>query len=115
MEGNVQAAEEREKPLKNRAIRRHNFPRLKRWKVSRKGNEFIRAGRWVVTIYSNDKHWSVAIIDRWEEREPIYSKLPYFSSSAAKLAAFDRLERLNKIPRASESLAPAEHPNVPAT
>lgn len=50
MEGSIESAESREKDFKNRIMRKRNFLK-KKWKVSKKGNLFIRYRGKSITIY----------------------------------------------------------------
>jgi hypothetical protein len=76
----------RERELKARAGRRQRWL-TRRWRVSRKGNPFIRAhGHHVVIVRNSAGRWTYCLDGRWSP-----SILAYTTLEGAKLAAFDAI------------------------
>jgi hypothetical protein len=90
MEGDYIGPRRRERAIRNAAARRRKWPFRKGWRMSRKGNPFIRANGFVVTAYPSNGAWRFWLQCPSEERSwP--SKYDYPSEDAAKLAAFDAI------------------------
>lgn len=68
--------------LKNRSQRRQNFPRLKSWKTSSKGNRHIDYLDHRILIVTRQGGYGLKIDDRW-------GKLTFPSEREAMLRAFD--------------------------
>ena len=88
MEGNVEAARERERDLKNRMARQESF--LKReWRRSKNGNQYLRIRGHVLVLYklANGGGWKYAIDSR-------FAGGVFGSREKAILAAFQALDRL---------------------
>ncbi|MCB1100654.1 MAG: hypothetical protein KDN22_34145 [Verrucomicrobiae bacterium] len=80
--------------LRNRAQRRNNFPRLKSWKMSTRGNEWINyLGHHVVVICWSDGSFRLRI-------DGELGKLTFADVVAAKRRAFDVvIRRVEQTPR----------------
>ncbi len=88
MEGNIDAAKQRERDMKNKSQRKEKFLNRK-WKTSRNGNTYIKIKDHIVVLYcrKSDGVWKYSIdnkfcIEIFENRE------------AAKEAAFEALEQI---------------------
>lgn len=93
MEGNIEAARQREAEMKNAQARRIKFTQRK-WKRSVKGNEYLKIEGHIIVIYAfngNDSRkrssWKFSI-----DKE--FSKMSYMTREEAMSAAFDELERV---------------------
>ena len=90
MEGDIEGARSREKEFKNRQSRRISFFRRK-WRVSRKGNEFLKIDGHVIVIYplqkNNSQKWGFSIDNE-------YSNIFYPTREHALGAAFDKIEEI---------------------
>jgi hypothetical protein len=94
MEGSLARAESRERSMKNATRRRLNFPHLKRWKVSRKGNWTIRYDGYRVTLFKKSEWWGGVITDELTQVET-WARRQHESLIKAQLAAFDTIMRLS--------------------
>lgn len=92
MENDYEAAERRDKTMRNEARRRSNFP-SRVWKTSQKGNEYINLDGFNVTIFSKGGRFK-AVISRPFVVERHFSRRGYQTATKAKLAAFDEVQRL---------------------
>lgn len=88
MEGNIDAAKQRERDMKNKSQRKEKFLNRK-WKTSRNGNTYIKIKDHIIVLYcrKSDGVWKYSIdnkfcIEIFENRE------------AAKEAAFEALEQI---------------------
>lgn len=86
MEGNILAAKERERQLKNRAKRKLNFPNRK-WKQTRTGGCFIRYRGKNVFINRHDNGYYICNCNG--ETEWQYKRRPIKDFLSACYAAFD--------------------------
>lgn len=78
---------------------RLHFPDHFGWKISYKGNKYIRLDNgFVITVYQRGETWSGAIYDPKAKRT-IYAKRQYADQREAKLAAYDAMQLLIKRPR----------------
>ena len=89
LEENYDRAHAREKVLRNEAIRRKNWVKRK-WRTSLKGNSFIISDGFAITVFQKGDYWSASIKDKAFDKVH-YTKKPYSSENAAKLAAFDSM------------------------
>ena len=85
------APKQRERELRNRSTRRAKWL-TRKWKVSRKGHPWLKAGEYHVVV-SSERHHPIHYRLFINERRG--QKL-YPSESAAKLAAFDAIEQMKK-------------------
>lgn len=88
MEGHLQSARRREAAVKNTARRRSAFPRSKDWRVSQKGNPWIRRDGWTVTIFPRGSGFK-AVLSRAEQK--IFLPQIFPNVDEAKLAAYDTM------------------------
>jgi hypothetical protein len=98
MEGDVLAARERERLMKNRAKRKKNFPKRK-WKEMPYGTYILmHKGSWIKMMHSkfNDQHYVVSYNGKslWK-----YKGQPITSFLAAVYAAFDLVDPVERIMR----------------
>lgn len=90
MEGNLAKAEERDRKMRSSASRRRNFPKLKSWKLSHKGNWTIKKSGNRVTIFGTNGRYKF-VINHFALPDGKFSRTEYDSINKAKLAAFDAL------------------------
>jgi hypothetical protein len=89
MEDDYEGPRRREQALKNAASRRKRW--LSRaWRVSAKGNDYLNADGFTVTIFPQENQWGGVLINRQTD-EKYFSERQYPTKDAAKLAAFDAL------------------------
>ena len=90
MEGSIEQAKRREAEFKNMQSRRINFFRRK-WKRSRKGNEYLKIDDHVVVLYNvnSSSKWKYSVDNE-------FSKSVYSSKERAMAAAFEKLELIRK-------------------
>jgi len=87
MEANYEAAVERERTLKNAANRRAKWLNRK-WRISARGNPFIKTDGFHIVLYKYGSQWGGTITIRETEKE-VKSRRRYATLDQAKLAAFD--------------------------
>ena len=91
MEGNIEAAKEREREFRNKMSRRKSF-NTRKWKTSAKGNQYLKISNHVVVLYQvkdkegNDRGWQYSI-------DSEFCRTRYKTKELAKDAAFDELEK----------------------
>lgn len=91
MEGDIAGAKQREAEFKNRQARRLNFFKRK-WKQSKKGNEYLKIDGHVVVLYHNTNignQWKYAIDNQ-------FCQNTYATRERALAGAFDALEIILK-------------------
>jgi hypothetical protein len=103
MEQDRAGAERREQAVRSRAGKRSRWL-SRRWRVSARGNEWLRADGYRVTVRQTDRGWSATVAA--EDSDFVrHSKRSYSTSDQAKLAAFDfittRLVASQKAPTTS--------------
>jgi len=89
MEGDIEAAKRREADYKNRESRRENFFK-KKWKRSKKGNEYLKTDGHVIVLYQLEKagnKWKYSIDNE-------FCKTFYPDRDKAAASVFDALEKL---------------------
>lgn len=92
MEGDVAAARTRESSMKSRASKRKRWLSRK-WKTSAKGNRWIKADGFRVTVYRRGTGWAATFSS--ENNSLVqHSRRNYKTEDQAKLAAFDHITRL---------------------
>ena len=92
MEGNLAAAKGRDGVMQSRAAKRKRW-RSRSWKVSRKGNDWIKADGYIVTIFRRGIAWA-ASVKAEDESFDQFIRRSYRTPEAAKLAAFDLITEL---------------------
>jgi hypothetical protein len=95
MEGDLAAARERDQQMANRSVRRRRWL-TRQWKRSAKGNEWLRADGFRVTIYRKGGAWAATVASEEDEKFVRHSQRRYGAVDAAKLAAFDVITRLGQ-------------------
>lgn len=92
MEGDVAAARTRESSMKSRAGKRKRWLSRK-WRISAKGNPWIKADGYRVTVYRRGSGWAATVSS--EDNSLVqHSRRNYKTEDQAKLAAFDHITRL---------------------
>lgn len=92
MEGNVAAARTREASMKSRSGKRKRWL-TRTWCTSAKGNPWIKAEGYRVTVYRRGNGWAVTISS--EDNSTVqHSRVNYPTPDRAKLAAFDHITKL---------------------
>jgi hypothetical protein len=92
MEENIAAARTREDSIKSRASKRKRWLSCK-WRVSFKGNPYIRTDGYLVTVYPRASGWAEAVASRTGSGV-LHGRRNYPTQDDGKLAAFDRLTML---------------------
>jgi hypothetical protein len=91
MEQDLAAAREREARVRKRSSRRTRW--LHHWRTSRNGHPFINTKDGLnVAVFRKDQGWGARLVDR-RTGYITESTKAYASEEAAKLAAFDAIER----------------------
>lgn len=93
MEGDVIAARAREGAMQSRAGKRRRWL-ARNWKTSGKGNPWIKADGYRVTVYPRGAGWAATIAAVSDESDVRHSRRNYVDQNAAKLAAFDQVTGL---------------------
>lgn len=91
MEEDVAAARGREVSMRSRASKRKRWLSRK-WKTSVKGNPWIIANGYRITIYRRDSGWATLIAQG--DEPPMYSRRNFPAREQAQLAAFDHITKL---------------------
>lgn len=92
MEGDLASARGREASMKSRADKRKRWV-TRRWKRSAKGNHWLEADGYRVTVYRRDSGWAATValvIGDYEK----HSKRFYATEHEAMLASFDVISKL---------------------
>ncbi len=82
-----------EADIKNKAARKSHWLGRK-WRKSRKGNDFINLKGYNLTIFPNNKGWTYCLLNRRKEIKR-YSIKEFRTSDEAKLALFEEYEKLS--------------------
>jgi hypothetical protein len=96
MEGNLAVARERDRRMANRSLRRRRWL-TRQWSRSAKGNEWLHADGFRITIYQKHGSWAATVASEEDGEFVRHSQRPYPSADAAKLAAFDVITRLGAV------------------
>lgn len=92
MEGDVAAARTRESTMKSRSGKRTRWL-TRTWRTSAKGNSWIKADGYRVTVYRRANGWA-ATISSEDDSTVQHSRINYPTLDRAKLAAFDHITKL---------------------
>lgn len=92
MEGDVAASRAREASMKSRAAKRKRWT-SRAWKVSAKGNPHITSDGFRITVYPRGGGWACTLA-ALDNSTVLHSRRNYKSQGEAKLAAFDRITRI---------------------
>ena len=91
MEENLLRARNRDSSMRNRTNKRKRFL-SKNWKISQKGNEYIKTEGYIVTIFPERGKWKASIKAELGSFSQ-FSRRIYSDKDMAKLAAFDFITR----------------------
>jgi hypothetical protein len=93
MEENLLVARKRDDFMKSRSNKRKKWINHRSWKISRKGNIWIKSEGYIIVMVDHNSYWNASIKS---ENDEVNEWLPrrFDSISAAKLAAFDYLTKL---------------------
>jgi hypothetical protein len=92
MEGDLVAARTRETSMQSRTGKRKRWL-SRRWKVSRKGNPWLQADGYRVTVYERGGGWA-ATVSTVDDSAVYHARRNYPTQDQAKLAAFDQITQL---------------------
>ncbi len=92
MEGDLAAARTREASMKSRVGKRKRWL-TRAWRVSAKGNEWIKADGFRVVVYPRGDGWA-ATVSSEDNSFVQHSRRNYQTEQRAKLAAFDHITQL---------------------
>lgn len=92
MEGSLDRATARDATMKSRAGKRKRWL-TRRWRTSNKGNEWLKAYGYRVTIFLRSSGWASCVNDGLTD-VPYFSRKDYPTEDEAKLAAFDLITHL---------------------
>lgn len=87
MEGNLAAAEARDKKMRSRVGKRKRWL-TRRWNVSKKGNDWITADGFRIAIYPRSRAWGALVASQTGTYEQ-HIRRRFSTPEQAKLAAFD--------------------------
>jgi hypothetical protein len=91
MEGDLTAATAREAGMTSRGAKRKRWL-TRKWRVSRKGNAWLNADGYRVTIFPKGTLWAASVA--FGDSHPRFCRRAYQTEEAAKLSAFDFITRL---------------------
>jgi hypothetical protein len=92
MEQDLKSARKRDDLLKSRASKRKRWLSRK-WKTSKKGNDYLKVDGYIVTVFYKNKNW-VGNIKEIDGDYHKYSRKKYESSDKIKLVCFDMLTKI---------------------
>lgn len=98
MEGALAMAKAREASMKSRAGKRKRWLQRK-WKTSKKGNPYMEADGYRITVYPQGGGWGASVAKIGTE-QVIFSRRVAHQVQQAQLAAFDLVTRLMTAPAA---------------
>jgi hypothetical protein len=93
MEENYGGAKLRDDFMKKRSSKRLRWINNSRWKISQKGNDWIKTDGYIIVMKKQDGFWR-ALIKSEDETFEKWSHRKYESLDEAKLAAFDYLTKI---------------------
>ncbi len=92
MEGDLVAAKHRETTMKSTSSKRKRWL-TRKWKVSAKGNPWLRADGYRITVYERAGGWAATVSD--DEKDKVFhSRRNYKTEELAKLWVFDYITKL---------------------
>lgn len=91
MEHNSKAAEIRESSMKSRAGKRKRWL-TRNWKISRKGNPYIKSDGFIVSVYKKGAGWG-CFIENTLTNEKHFSRTVFETIDEAKLSGFDLISK----------------------
>ncbi len=92
LEGDIENAKKRDDLMKSRSRKRTNWLSRK-WKISTKGNEYLKSDGFIITVFNKRGYWS-AHVKSEDGRFERFSSKKYDSQNAAKLASFNFVSKL---------------------
>jgi hypothetical protein len=92
MEQDLGGARARDQSMRSRGAKRTRWL-TRRWRVSSKGNEWIEAEGYRVTIFPSGSRWRSAVVAA-EGSYKHFSRRTYATENEAKLAAFDLITQM---------------------
>ena len=93
MEENYLHAKKRDDFMKKRTSKRKRWINHRGWKVSKKGNDWIKADGYIITMIDHNTYWSASIRIEGEETG-VWLPRKFETIEIAKLAAFDYVTKL---------------------
>jgi hypothetical protein len=93
MEENISNAKNRESFMKSRSNKKKRWLNHRSWKISEKGNDWIKTDGYIVVMKNKDAYWSALIMSEDKSFEQ-WSRRKYKTINEAKLAAFDFLTKI---------------------
>jgi hypothetical protein len=90
MEENLTGAQRRDETMRSASRRRRAWPDRKSWKLSQKGNFYIKAEGYQVTVFQKGSAWS-AVNSQPSTGFERFARRSYPTVRSAQLAAFDAL------------------------
>ena len=88
MEGDIKAANARERVVRNSSLRRRNWPKLKGWKVSMQGNDHIKKEGFHIVIFQRSNGMYAGRVLNLTTDEKRWTQ-GFRTEIEAKLATFD--------------------------
>jgi hypothetical protein len=92
MEEDLLTAKKRDDFLKSRSSKRKRWL-YRNWKISLKGNEYLKVDGYIVTVFNKNDKW-VGYIKEIDGGYEIFSRNKYNSLEEIKLACFDMLTKV---------------------
>ena len=92
MEENITVAKKRDDFMKSRSNKRKIWLN-RNWRISRRGNSFLKSDGYIIVIKYNNNFWS-AYIESEDKTFNIWSRKRYKTENEAKLAAFDYMTKI---------------------
>jgi hypothetical protein len=92
MEDDLISAQRRDDFMKSRSSKRKKWID-RNWKISAKGNSYIKSDGYIIVMKCQDTYWS-ALIQSEDKTFEKWSQRKYKSKNEAKLAAFDYLTKI---------------------
>jgi hypothetical protein len=92
MEGDLASAKLRDKKMRSRIGKRKRWL-ARKWKVSGKGNDWLEAEGYRVTVYRKGRAWG-ATVSATDDSYLQHSRKRYKTAAHAKLAAFDLITKI---------------------
>jgi hypothetical protein len=93
MEANLINAKKRDDFMKSRSDKRKRWLNHRGWKISKKGNDWIKTEGFLIVMKSHDTYWS-GLIRSENDSFKKWSRRKYQSINEAKLAVFDYLTKI---------------------
>ena len=92
MEQDLEGARRRDRAMASRAGKRARWLQ-RQWRVSAKGNEWLRADGYRVVVYRKGTEWGATVASA-DDRFVHHGRRTFRTASEVKLAAFDFISRL---------------------